>query len=423
MSRTSTNRSTCFLLAILAIAGLLGCGNENEIPKALNGLGAGTYCWVKTNHGEFVFQLRPDVSPKAVGHFIGLASGINPSLDLKTGKEQHGYFYDGLLFHRVLYGNNIEGGDPLQTSQGGPGYNIMGKLNPEYAKRPFLVVMGSPSGAVGSTFMVMINPDDEQQGSYTPIGEVVRGMETVTTISKQPAYVEHRPYNDVVIKKLRIYQVAADGKTVAINQQHMPEGINLTNEVVPTTDTLTSLTDGLTSGTYALVTTNYGSFAIQLFTDKAPKTAGNFIGLAEGTKSWTEPKTKKEVTRPFYDGLTFHRIVSNTVIQGGDANGDGSGGPGFEFEDEFNRSLVFSHKHMVAMANHGPNTNGSQFFISLRPMTDWNWQYTIFGEVVRGAETIDRIASVPVYDKVPKMDERPLKPVVMEKVQILRVSQ
>src|SRR5437762_10254931 len=119
---------------------------------------------------------------------------------------------------------------------------------------------------------------------------------------------------------------------------------------------------------YATLKTSMGDIVVHLFDDKAPKTVANFVDLATGKKEWTDPKTGQKVNRPFYNGLTFHRVIPGFMIQGGDPLGNGRGGPGYSFEDEFNPDLRHSKPGILSMANAGPNTNGSQFFITVRPV-------------------------------------------------------
>ena len=118
---------------------------------------------------------------------------------------------------------------------------------------------------------------------------------------------------------------------------------------------------------YATLETNHGDVVIQLFPDHAPKTVENFVGLAEGKKEWTDPTTGAKATDRFYDGLTFHRVISGFMIQGGCPRGDGRGGPGYTFKDEFHPDLAFDRPYLLAMANSGPGTNGSQFFVTVGP--------------------------------------------------------
>src|SRR6187200_2974445 len=148
-------------------------------------------------------------------------------------------------------------------------------------------------------------------------------------------------------------------------------------------------------GTYAHFTTNQGSFVVKLFDDVAPRTVANFVGLAEGTKAWKDPVTGQSVNRPFYDGLTFHRVIDGFMIQGGCPLGTGTGGPGYTFKDEIHPELVFDKPYLLAMANAGPGTNGSQFFITLGATPWLNRKHTIFGEVADQAsrDVVDKIGA------------------------------
>src|SRR5215471_1836475 len=148
----------------------------------------------------------------------------------------------------------------------------------------------------------------------------------------------------------------------------------------------------LKPGMYAHFVTNYGDFTVRLLPEKAPKTVANFVGLAEGT---IDPVTGKPgKSKPYYDGLTFHRIIDGFMIQGGDPTGTGTGGPGYRFADEIDKSHMFDKAGIVAMANAGPNTNGSQFFITVAPYPQLPTNYTIFGEVVEGLDVVQKIGKV-----------------------------
>lgn len=168
---------------------------------------------------------------------------------------------------------------------------------------------------------------------------------------------------------------------------------------------------------FAIIETSEGTIKIKLYEKEAPKMVGNFVELAEGKKEWTDPNTKGKTKKKFYDGLVFHRIIPNFMIQGGCPKGDGTGGPGYTFEDEFASNLKFDRPGLLAMANAGPNTNGSQFFITTAK-TEWlNNRHTIFGEVVEGYEVVEKISQL-------KRDTRdkPLTPVVIKSVTIQRVK-
>lgn len=164
----------------------------------------------------------------------------------------------------------------------------------------------------------------------------------------------------------------------------------------------------------AIFDTNMGSFTVKLFNDRVPNTVANFVELAEGTKEFTDPKTGAKVKRPFYDGLIFHRVIKDFMIQGGCPLGNGTGGPGYRFADEI---VAGQNKHekpgMLSMANAGPNTNGSQFFITTVPTPWLDKGHTIFGEVVENYDVVDKIGKVRTAP-----GDRPLEPVTINKVTI-----
>ncbi len=138
--------------------------------------------------------------------------------------------------------------------------------------------------------------------------------------------------------------------------------------------------------------TSLGELVVKLLPEKAPKTVANFVGLAEGTREWKDPNSGQTVKRPLYDGTLFHRVIPDFMIQGGDPLGTGTGGPGYRFEDEIGPDNRFDRPGLLAMANAGPNTNGSQFFITEVPTPHLNRGHTIFGEVVKGVELVRKIA-------------------------------
>jgi peptidyl-prolyl cis-trans isomerase A (cyclophilin A) len=162
---------------------------------------------------------------------------------------------------------------------------------------------------------------------------------------------------------------------------------------------------------YATFDTSQGTIVCKLFTKAAPKTVDNFVALATGSKEWTDPNTHQPSKKPLYDGTIFHRVISNFMIQGGDPLGNGTGDPGYKFEDEFQSGKTFDKPGILAMANSGPNTNGSQFFITEVPTPWLNGRHTIFGEVVSGLEVVTKIVNVP---KGP--GDRPTTAVVLKHV-------
>ena len=175
----------------------------------------------------------------------------------------------------------------------------------------------------------------------------------------------------------------------------------------------------MASSLFATLTTNHGPIRIQLFPDHAPKTVKNFVGLADGSGEWKDPRTGKPGEGALYAGTVFHRVISGFMIQGGDPLGTGTGGPGYQFGDEFHPELTFSKPYLLAMANAGPGTNGSQFFITVGPTPHLNMRHTIFGEVADQAsrDVVDRIAGTPTGRQ-----DRPQEDVVIESVAIEQVE-
>ncbi|MFC2625104.1 peptidylprolyl isomerase [Propionibacterium acidifaciens] len=168
--------------------------------------------------------------------------------------------------------------------------------------------------------------------------------------------------------------------------------------------------------TQAVLHTNHGDIALDLFDDFAPKTVANFVELANGTREYLDMTTGKRATGRFYDGTVFHRVIDGFMIQGGDPTGTGRGGPGYRFADEFYPDLTFTKPYLLAMANAGPGTNGSQFFITVAPTPHLNMRHTIFGEVADAdsRKVVDEIAAV----ETGPMD-RPVEDVVIDRVEII----
>jgi peptidyl-prolyl cis-trans isomerase A (cyclophilin A) len=163
----------------------------------------------------------------------------------------------------------------------------------------------------------------------------------------------------------------------------------------------------------ATLRTSEGTVLVRLFPDQAPKTVRNFVDLAEGSREWTDPQTRQPTEARLYDGTIFHRVIPRFMIQGGDPLGTGTGGPGYQFADEIHPDLRFDRPYLLAMANAGPGTNGSQFFITVVPTPHLNGKHTIFGEVVDGREVVDRISQTQTG-----RNDRPAQDVVLESVSI-----
>jgi len=167
----------------------------------------------------------------------------------------------------------------------------------------------------------------------------------------------------------------------------------------------------------ATLHTSMGAFTVELFEDIAPNTVANFVGLATGAQAWTDPRTGQAGSGALYTDIVFHRIIDDFMIQGGDPTGTGRGGPGYKFDDEFHPELQFNRPYLLAMANAGPGTNGSQFFITVAPTPHLNFKHTIFGEVADQAsrDVVDSIAATRTGP-----GDRPVEDVVIESVEVSR---
>ncbi len=169
--------------------------------------------------------------------------------------------------------------------------------------------------------------------------------------------------------------------------------------------------------TVATIDTNKGQIQVELFPNHAPKTVRNFVGLATGDIEWTDPATGKKRNDPLYQNVIFHRIIQGFMLQGGDPLGQGTGGPGYQFADEIHPELSFDRPYLLAMANAGPNTNGSQFFITTVPTPHLNGRHTIFGQVIAGQDVVDAIESVPTGRQ-----DRPKDDVVINSIAVAEVD-
>jgi peptidyl-prolyl cis-trans isomerase A (cyclophilin A) len=172
---------------------------------------------------------------------------------------------------------------------------------------------------------------------------------------------------------------------------------------------------GLGSGIYAVFETTLGEIVCKLEEEKTPETVKNFVGLATGEKEYVDPRTGNKSHEPFYDGTVFHRVIKKFMIQGGDRLGQGTGGPGYRFKDEFHSSLKHNAAGVLSMANSGPGTNGSQFFITLVPTPWLDGKHSIFGKVVKGIDVVHAIGNAPTGSM-----DRPRDEIAIKKVKIVR---
>ena len=167
---------------------------------------------------------------------------------------------------------------------------------------------------------------------------------------------------------------------------------------------------------YVHFMTSEGNFTARLFDAETPNTVANFVGLAEGTKEWSDPRSGRKVSQPYYNGTIFHRVIDGFMIQGGDPLGQGTGGPGYNFVDEFHPKLRHSKAGILSMANRGPNTNGGQFFITLAETPWLDNKHSVFGEITEGMDVVSKIGRTPTS----KPGDRPIKPVTIQSVTIER---
>jgi peptidyl-prolyl cis-trans isomerase A (cyclophilin A) len=169
----------------------------------------------------------------------------------------------------------------------------------------------------------------------------------------------------------------------------------------------------MTTTLTATLRTTEGDIVLRLYPDHAPKTVRNFVELAEGSREWTDPRTRRSTTDKLYNGTIFHRVIPGFMIQGGDPLGTGTGGPGYKFGDECHPDLTFNRPYLLAMANAGPGTNGSQFFITTAPTPWLTGKHTIFGEVLEGSNVVEAISQVKTDSR-----DRPVTDVVIDSVEI-----
>jgi peptidyl-prolyl cis-trans isomerase A (cyclophilin A) len=172
---------------------------------------------------------------------------------------------------------------------------------------------------------------------------------------------------------------------------------------------------GLEKGLYAVMDTNQGEIILSLEEEKTPETVANFVGLATGQKEYLDPKTREKATEPFYDGTVFHRVIKDFMIQGGDRLGTGTGGPGYRFKDEFHPTLTHSGPGILSMANAGPGTNGSQFFITLKATPWLDRRHSVFGRVVKGMEVVEAIGETATGPM-----DRPREEKIVRSIRIVR---
>ncbi len=392
--------------------------------------------------GRITCRLFDKQAPQTVANFIGLAEGTKDWSDPTTHDKEHGKpLYDGTIFHRVIPGFMAQGGDPMGTGMGDPGYYIPDEIDPSlmFDVPGRLAMANSGPNTDGSQFFVTEDIQPSLNGHYTIFGQCdpssVLVVKTMTRVERDG---RDKPLTPVVLKKVTIVPVGqpvppppACSAECAASHGSCTACPCAQAQLIPSYPRGRRLSPGRpanrhkgdremsrTPGTYATLKTSEGTIVCRLFEKEAPKTVANFIELAEGKREWSHPTTRAKSTDKLYDGTIFHRVIPDFMIQGGDPAGTGMGGPGYKFEDETKGSAHrFDKPGKLAMANAGPNTNGSQFFITTAN-TEWlTGKHTIFGEVVEGQDIAEKISRLPRGAQ-----DKPKTPVVLESVTIERVA-
>ncbi len=340
---------------------------------------------IVTNKGTMKAELYADTAPMSVNSFVFLAND---------------HFFDGIIFHRVVAGFVIQGGDPTGTGTGGPGYKFPdepGSFSRNYEKGTLAMANSGPN-TNGSQFFICVDnltATNALPKKYNIFGKVTEGLDTIDKILAVPRTVggdgaQSKPTQQVFMQTVTI--LLERGMTwQEENNQYAGQGAPKF-----------ALERGKTYT--AKVETSMGDFTAELYSDTAPMTVNSFVFLAnEG----------------FYDGVVFHRVVPGFVVQGGDPTGSGSGGPGYKFADEDIPQHRDYEKGTLAMANSGPNTNGSQFFVCVADLRGrLPKQYTIFGKVNDGIEVVDSMVAVPLLPGGDGARSKPASPITINKVTI-----
>ena len=345
------------------------------------------------DYGKILIRLYPDVAPETVANFKMLVSEN---------------FYDGLIFHRVIQNFMIQGGDPSGDGTGGSPDTIKGEFTNNGFENNLkhmrgvvsMARLGNDMDSASSQFFICHQNTSSLNGDYAAFGFVVYGMDTVDKIAKVQTNSNDKPLSDVVITSARFATVPTDAfKTPAVPYSQIDfskiHRIDVVTDATEATDYVKLTIEG------------YGDVIIRLYADVAPETVANF---------------KKLVSEGFYDGLTFHRVVEEFMIQGGDPNGDGTGGSPDTIKGEFsNNGFENNLKHIrgvVSMARLGNDMNSasSQFFICQRDVSAWNGNYAAFGFVVYGMSVVDAIAGVSVDN-----NKKPLSDVVITSASFVNV--
>lgn len=368
-----------FLIISLILIFTAGCSN---IPELSDGL----YAQIETTKGTIVATLEYEKAPMTVINFVGLAEG-----KLNTSSKKGENFYKGLTFHRVIPDFMIQTGDPSGKGNGGPGYKLPDEYHPDlkHDAAGILSMFNSKPDTNGSQFFITHKATPWLDGKRSVFGHVVAGQDVVDAIVLGDTVTDLKIIR--VGEKAKAFEATWE-KLDAFLQAKKQADIAREEEARQMREKqMTLLEDGL----YAIMKTSKGNIVLSLEFEKTPMTVANFVGLAEGKLNTSTRKGQK-----FYDGLIFHRVIADFMIQGGCPSGNGTGNPGYRFPDEFHPSLRHSGSGILSMANSGPGTNGSQFFITHKATPWLDDKHTVFGHVVSGQDVVDAIGQNDVIKSV-----------------------
>jgi cyclophilin family peptidyl-prolyl cis-trans isomerase len=321
---------------------------------------------IETEKGDIVVELFAERAPKTVNNFVFLA---------REG------FYDDTTFHRVIPGFMAQAGDPTGTGRGGPGYQFADEFHPELRHDgPGVLSMANAGpNTNGSQFFITFDATPWLNDQHTVFGKVIEGMDVLMSISTRDPQSASEPGDK--IETIRIEEAESSRLPtptpevlVEPGEVPMPDDPRLRNGMY---DARPAMVIDPDKDYVATIKTEKGDIVVDLFEKRAPKTVNNFVFLArEG----------------FYDDTTFHRVIEDFMAQGGDPTGTGRGGPGYQFADEFHPELRHDSPGILSMANAGPNTNGSQFFITFAETPWLNDRHTVFGKVIDGMDVLNEIS-------------------------------